>query len=224
MSFMQRFAGQQAGQRSADSMNMLPGLTVLNANQHQAGNVAQEQSPPKGAVPSAQMGPLVLPRRFETASSSSEKLMETGPSSSAPAVDRHDVELELYTEAMSQGSTQERCLALKDATKEELLNMLATKHGSDATSAKREPHRPTQDRCPEDPVLALENMVGKRSTTQRIQGPKKRPSAADCCDEPMMKRPARQVTLGCSRCRGNPSGCMTCRDPSFSGTRFTRKA
>jgi hypothetical protein len=42
----------------------------------------------------------------------------------------------------------------------------------------------------------------------------------------MLKRPAGKVTLpsvlGCSKCRGSPNGCGTCKDPEFKGKRGVR--
>lgn len=52
----------------------------------------------------------------------------------------------------------------------------------------------------------------------------KRPAASEDC---MMKKPASDSSsarqLGCSKCRGSPSGCAQCMDVNFGGRRF-RKA
>jgi hypothetical protein len=45
----------------------------------------------------------------------------------------------------------------------------------------------------------------------------RRPAAA------VVRRPAAAVGLfGCSKCRGIPTGCGVCREPSFAGTIFQR--
>ena len=58
----------------------------------------------------------------------------------------------------------------------------------------------------------------------------KRPSAATL-EKPasigskVLKKPvsnSKTLLLGCARCRGNPVGCLSCRDPNFKGTRFHR--
>jgi hypothetical protein len=54
----------------------------------------------------------------------------------------------------------------------------------------------------------------------------RRPSAAPPLRRPaaaVIRRPAAAVGLfGCSKCRGIPTGCGVCREPSFAGTIFQR--
>ena len=54
--------------------------------------------------------------------------------------------------------------------------------------------------------------------------PAKAPSKA-VLKRPAAKRPAGlPEVLGCFRCRGNPLGCDSCKDPSFGGRRFQGRA
>ena len=82
----------------------------------------------------------------------------------------------------------------------------------------------------EDPVADLEAM-GAETTTDATM---KRPAAHRCAvHKPIVKkRPASihpeevakpgKILLGCTRCRGSTSGCLTCRNPHFRGQRFQR--
>ena len=56
---------------------------------------------------------------------------------------------------------------------------------------------------------------GKAKAKATAQGAMKRPAAAEGVSQNKLK-------LGCGKCRGTPSGCDQCRNPSFRGKRWTR--
>jgi hypothetical protein len=70
---------------------------------------------------------------------------------------------------------------------------------------------------------ALASRIAKRPASSVVRRPAaaaavlRRPAAA------VVRRPAAAVGLfGCSKCRGIPTGCGVCREPSFAGTIFQR--
>ena len=91
-----------------------------------------------------------------------------------------------------------------------------------------------------DLVAQMENVAGaskhgpvlKKPATDADTAsvtPMKRPAAAGAqsaapktqCTPAVEKRPA-AFMLGCSRCRGSPKGCLTCRVPEYTGKRWQR--
>ena len=56
---------------------------------------------------------------------------------------------------------------------------------------------------------------GKAKAKATANGAMKRPAAAEEVSQ-------NKVKLGCGKCRGTPSGCDHCRNPSFKGSRWTR--
>ena len=66
--------------------------------------------------------------------------------------------------------------------------------------------------------------AAKKAAAAAEAAASKKPAAAD--NGAVMKRPAGlapvNIDLGCGKCRGSPMGCVQCRNPAYSGHRWTR--
>ena len=96
---------------------------------------------------------------------------------------------------------------------------------------------PQNDTSPVDVIAGMEasaiDKCTKKGATKRPASDMPASAGEHIAKKPavaplMLKKPAgvgkKGFKLGCSRCRGSPVGCLTCRSPGFTGTRFQRPA